>query len=103
MQTKPKYDYKYGVEDFKTGDHKSHWETRDGDLVKGAYSLREPDGTYRTVTYTADKHNGFNAVVTRSGKATHPESHLHEKGHHEGRLLTTHHHIGYGHSSPVAW
>lgn len=32
----------------------------------------EPDGTIRTVSYTADDHNGFNAVVTRSGHAVHP-------------------------------
>lgn len=32
----------------------------------------EPDGTLRVVDYTADPHNGFNAVVTRSGPAAHP-------------------------------
>lgn len=32
----------------------------------------EPDGTVRTVHYTADDHSGFNAVVTRSGHAAHP-------------------------------
>lgn len=26
----------------------------------------EADGSIRTVTYTADDHNGFNAVVTRN-------------------------------------
>lgn len=45
---------------------------RDGDVVKGSYSLVEPDGTIRTVHYTADDHNGFNAVVERSGHAAHP-------------------------------
>lgn len=33
----------------------------------------EPDGTIRTVHYTADDHNGFNAIVTRSGHAIHPQ------------------------------
>jgi hypothetical protein len=33
--------------------------------------LVEPDGTTRTVHYTADKHNGFNAHVDRSGYSTH--------------------------------
>lgn len=47
-------------------------EHRDGDVVKGQYSLVEPDGTIRTVDYTSDDHNGFNAVVTRSGHAVHP-------------------------------
>lgn len=32
----------------------------------------EPDGTIRTVDYTSDPHNGFNAVVTKSGAAVHP-------------------------------
>lgn len=32
----------------------------------------EPDGTIRTVHYTADDHNGFNAVVSRAGHAVHP-------------------------------
>ncbi|XP_059620354.1 cleavage and polyadenylation specificity factor subunit 6-like [Phlebotomus argentipes] len=59
----PKYAFKYGVNDFHTGDVKSQHETRDGDVVKGQYSLVEPDGSVRTVDYTADKHNGFNAVV----------------------------------------
>lgn len=40
--------------------------------MKGSYSLAEPDGTIRTVHYTADDHNGFNAVVEKSGHAVHP-------------------------------
>ncbi|KAG8237009.1 hypothetical protein J437_LFUL017425 [Ladona fulva] len=69
----PKYNYDYAVHDLHTGDVKNKWETRDGDVVKGAYSVNEPDGTIRKVEYTADKHNGFNAVVHRLGKAVHPE------------------------------
>jgi hypothetical protein len=65
----PKYSFEYGVADAHTGDKKSQSETRDGDVVKGQYSLLEADGTTRTVHYTADAHNGFNAHVTRSGHA----------------------------------
>lgn len=72
LQAHPKYAFNYGVNDPHTGDHKSQWEERDGDVVKGEYSLVEPDGSIRTVSYTADGHNGFNAVVTKSGKAVHP-------------------------------
>lgn len=68
----PKYQFNYGVADGHTGDQKSQSEIRDGDVVKGQYSLVEADGTVRTVKYTADDHNGFNAVVTRSGHAAHP-------------------------------
>ncbi|CAG7667461.1 unnamed protein product [Allacma fusca] len=62
----PQYSYGYSVADGLTGDSKTASETRDGDVVKGQYSLVEPDGSIRTVTYTADDVNGFNAVVDRS-------------------------------------
>ncbi|XKL61213.1 hypothetical protein PGB90_008270 [Kerria lacca] len=62
----PQYKYDYAVHDPETHDIKSQWEHRDGDLVKGAYSLLEPDGSMRLVEYTSDKDGGFNAVVSRS-------------------------------------
>jgi hypothetical protein len=62
----PQYNYGYSVQDGLTGDSKTASESRDGDVVKGQYSLVEPDGAIRTVTYTADPVNGFNAVVDRS-------------------------------------
>ncbi|CAG9560612.1 unnamed protein product [Danaus chrysippus] len=68
----PRYQFNYGVADGHTGDQKSQWESRDGDVVKGQYSLVEADGTIRTVNYSADDHNGFNAVVSRQGHAAHP-------------------------------
>ncbi|EDX11902.1 GD19891 [Drosophila simulans] len=40
-------------------------EERDGDVVRGEYSLIDADGYKRTVQYTADPINGFNAVVNR--------------------------------------
>lgn len=63
-QDHPKYEFAYGVEDHHTGDFHSQKEVRDGDKVQGEYSLHETDGSVRIVKYTADKHNGFNAVVT---------------------------------------
>ena len=66
----PKYSFNYGIKDPHTGDIKSQAEERDGDVVKGQYSLVEPDGSVRTVDYTADDHNGFNAVVHKTA-ATH--------------------------------
>lgn len=65
----PQYNYGYSVSDSLTGDSKTAHETRDGDVVKGQYSLVEPDGAVRTVTYTADPINGFNAVVERTAGA----------------------------------
>lgn len=67
----PKYSFKYGVKDLHTGDIKDQWEQRDGDKVKGGYMLKEADGTMRIVEYTADDHNGFNAVVKNIGHASH--------------------------------
>ena len=67
----PKYDYSYSVSDPHTGDHKTQHEARDGDVVKGEYSLLQPDGSFRKVTYTADDHNGFNAVVHNTAPAHH--------------------------------
>ena len=67
----PSYKFEYGVKDPKTGDHKSQWEHRDGDVVKGEYTLDEADGTHRIVEYSSDKKNGFNAVVKKIGHSHH--------------------------------
>lgn len=62
----PQYSFSYDVQDASTGDNKNQHETRDGDVVNGQYSLIEPDGSRRTVDYTADDINGFNAVVHKT-------------------------------------
>uniref|UniRef100_A0A182TAT9 Uncharacterized protein n=1 Tax=Anopheles maculatus TaxID=74869 RepID=A0A182TAT9_9DIPT len=59
------YEFSYSVHDSHTGDVKSQHETRHGDQVQGQYSLLDADGHQRIVDYTADDHNGFNAVVRR--------------------------------------
>ncbi|XP_023703752.1 cuticle protein 7-like [Cryptotermes secundus] len=61
----PQYSFGYTVQDALTGDSKTQHETRDGGVVKGSYSLVEPDGTTRIVEYTAHPVHGFNAVVHR--------------------------------------
>ncbi|KAL0841001.1 hypothetical protein ABMA28_014778 [Loxostege sticticalis] len=65
----PAYSFSYGVSDPHTGDQKDAAETLQNGVVHGSYSLVEPDGHLRRVTYTADKINGFNAVVERTGAA----------------------------------
>ncbi|KAJ8943455.1 hypothetical protein NQ314_009737 [Rhamnusium bicolor] len=62
----PQYSFGYDVQDALTGDSKSQIETRSGDVVRGQYSLNDPDGTRRIVDYTADAINGFNAVVRKA-------------------------------------
>lgn len=59
------YDFAYGVKDLKTGDIKEQQESRQGDVVKGRYSLVDSDGYERIVDYSADGKSGFNAVVQR--------------------------------------
>lgn len=71
LQHHPKYAFSYGVKDTHTGDIKHHSEERDGGYVKGQYSLVEPDGSTRTVDYTADDHTGFHAIVHRTGRSHH--------------------------------
>lgn len=65
------YDFEYAVHDPHTGDAKTQHESRRGDAVHGSYSLVDADGSKRTVEYTADAHNGFNAVVHKE-PAVHP-------------------------------
>ncbi|XP_063621679.1 uncharacterized protein LOC134793895 [Cydia splendana] len=57
------YEYSYVVYDENTGDQKAQKETSDGSVVRGQYSLIQPDGYVREVQYTADDIKGFNAVV----------------------------------------
>ena len=76
-QTYPRYAFNYGVHDPHTGDIKQQYEERDGDVVKGGYSLVEPDGSIRVVEYTADDQNGFNAVVKKIGPSQHPAPAVH--------------------------
>lgn len=71
----PQYSFAYDVQDPHTGDVKSQHESRNGDSVKGSYSLIDPDGSRRIVEYTADEHSGFNAVVRTEHGAAPPYQH----------------------------
>ncbi|NP_001166262.1 cuticular protein RR-2 family member 44 [Nasonia vitripennis] len=88
----PKYEYSYGVEDHHTGDFHSQKETRDGSSVTGEYSIAEPGGRLRIVSYRADK-DGFHAEVHTSGKNDHssyyqkPQLPVHVS-HHEAQATT---------------
>lgn len=82
--TDPNYLFSYDVQDSLTGDWKSQYESRSGDVVKGSYSLIDADGYYRTVDYTADPHHGFNAVVRREplGLKVAESAYSHESNYH---------------------
>ncbi|OXA50818.1 Cuticle protein [Folsomia candida] len=45
--------------------YQNRQETRDGGVTKGSYSVVDPDGYVRTVTYEASSKGGFQAKVTR--------------------------------------
>lgn len=62
------YTYEYGVQDHRTGDHKSAWEKHDGHNVVGGYTMHEADGSIRVVNYKADAIHGFTADVKHIGK-----------------------------------
>lgn len=65
-----KYAFEYGVNDPTTGDIKHQKEERDGEIVRGQYSLVEPDGNVRTVDYYSDEW-GFHADVKNSRDQIH--------------------------------
>ncbi|KAJ8732841.1 hypothetical protein PYW07_015440 [Mythimna separata] len=67
----PRYAFEYSVNDPHTGDIKQQKEERDGEVVKGQYSLVEPDGSVRTVNYVADWETGFHADVRNSKDSQH--------------------------------
>ncbi|XP_055377287.1 cuticle protein 7-like [Condylostylus longicornis] len=84
------YDFKYGVHDSHTGDVKDQHESSDGHgNVHGSYSLVDADGFKRTVKYSADPHNGFNAEVHREPLGHH--------GHHAHVIAVPAHHAHDGH------
>ncbi|XP_017151355.1 trichohyalin [Drosophila miranda] len=74
--SRPQYSFAYDVRDTLTGDDKRQEEKRDGDLVKGQYSLIEPDGTRRIVEYTADDASGFNAIVSNQRVDEHQQQRI---------------------------
>ncbi|XP_055375894.1 probable myosin light chain kinase DDB_G0284661, partial [Condylostylus longicornis] len=61
----PRYSFSYDIKDIKTGDDKQQEEKLSEGNVQGKYSLVEPDGTRRTVSYTANDLNGFNAIISK--------------------------------------
>ncbi|CAH1390700.1 unnamed protein product [Nezara viridula] len=64
------YQFRYYVRDESTGDIKSQEETKQGGTVNGHYSVGEPTGDLRVVTYTADE-GGFRADVKQDSAPAH--------------------------------
>lgn len=53
------------MKDDEFTNYQNRKETRDGNVIKGSYSVVDSDGFIRTVTYTADPKEGFKAEVVR--------------------------------------
>lgn len=69
---------------------------------RSQYSLIEPDGSRRTVDYTADPINGFNAVVSKSAGAHVVKAVPVLKAYHAGPALIAAHAPIVSHSTLVA-
>ncbi|KAM3962897.1 cuticular protein 66D [Aphomia sociella] len=61
----PSYQFGFDVNDDQYTNYQNRKEQRDGDVIKGSYSVVDSDGFVRTVTYTADPKEGFRAEVSR--------------------------------------
>ncbi|XP_014365698.2 uncharacterized protein LOC106716654 [Papilio machaon] len=67
------YQFSYGVADEQTGDVKRVWDSKDGDTVKGHYSVLDAEGSVRTVEYTASPGVGFVAAVNNDRVKSQPD------------------------------
>lgn len=72
-------------------------------ITAGQYSLVEPDGSVRTVDYTADPINGFNAVVSKSAPNVHavPAPIVHAAPAHYVKHVAPIHHAPVLHTAPL--
>lgn len=57
-----KYEFKYDVQDYESGNDFGHMESRDGDLAVGRYYVLLPDGRKQIVEYEADQ-NGYRPTI----------------------------------------
>lgn len=65
FQPSPSYQFGFDVNDDQFTNYQNRKEERQGDVIKGSYSVVDSDGFIRTVTYTADPKEGFKAQVER--------------------------------------
>ncbi|XP_037952248.1 pro-resilin [Teleopsis dalmanni] len=57
-----KYEFKYDVQDYESGNDFGHMESRDGDFTQGRYYVLLPDGRKQIVDYEADQH-GYRPTI----------------------------------------
>jgi hypothetical protein len=61
----PSYQFGFDVKDDEFTNYQNRKESREGNVIKGSYSVVDSDGFIRTVSYTADPKEGFKAEVVR--------------------------------------
>ncbi|KAJ2939668.1 hypothetical protein O0L34_g14386 [Tuta absoluta] len=61
----PSYQFGFDVNDDQYTNYQNRKEQREGDVIKGSYSVVDSDGFIRTVNYIADPKDGFRAEVSR--------------------------------------
>lgn len=66
FQGNSSYQFGFDVKDDEYTNYQQRKEVRDGNVIKGSYSVVDSDGFIRTVTYTADPKEGFKADVSRT-------------------------------------
>lgn len=54
LQSNPSYQFGFDVKDDEFTNYQNRKEQREGNVIKGSYSVVDSDGFIRTVTYTAD-------------------------------------------------
>jgi hypothetical protein len=59
------YQFGFDVKDDEFTNYQNRKEVKEGNVIKGSYSVVDSDGFIRTVTYTADPKEGFKAQVVR--------------------------------------
>lgn len=65
FQPNASYQFGFDVKDDEYTNYQNRKETREGQVIKGSYSVVDSDGFIRTVKYTADPKEGFKAEVIR--------------------------------------
>jgi hypothetical protein len=65
LQPSPSYQFGFDVKDDEFTNYQNRKEQREGNVIKGSYSVVDSDGFIRTVSYTADPKEGFKAEVVR--------------------------------------
>lgn len=68
LQPNADYNFSFDVKDDLYTNYQNRKESREGDQIKGSYSVVDSDGFIRTVTYTADPVGGFKVIINYTSK-----------------------------------